>query len=48
MAPVKRFEELECWQEARNSVQLIYELAWEFQGSYNGQQNRLDNFNQLN
>ena len=27
MAKVNRFEELECWQEARNFVKLIYELT---------------------
>ena len=27
MAKVKRFEELECWREARNFVQLIYGLT---------------------
>ena len=27
MAKVKRFEELECWQEARNFVRLIYQLS---------------------
>ena len=27
MAKVNRFEELECWQEARNFVRLIYELT---------------------
>lgn len=27
MATIKRFEELECWQEARKFVQLIYELT---------------------
>ena len=27
MATIKRFEELECWQEAREFVKLIYELT---------------------
>jgi len=27
MAKVNRFEELECWQEARNFVTIIYELT---------------------
>lgn len=27
MATVKRFEDLECWQEARKFVQLIYSLS---------------------
>ena len=27
MATVKRFEELECWQEAREFVNLIYQLV---------------------
>lgn len=27
MATIKRFEDLECWQEARNYVRLIYELT---------------------
>jgi len=27
MATVKRFEDLECWQEARKFVQLIYKLT---------------------
>jgi len=27
MATIKRFEELECWQEARKFVQLIYQLT---------------------
>ena len=27
MAKVNRFEELECWQEARNFVKLIYSLT---------------------
>ena len=48
IAKVKRFEELECWKEARNFVQPIYALAGELKGSYNGQQNRLDKFKQLN
>jgi len=26
MATIKRFEDLECWQEARIFVRLIYEL----------------------
>ena len=29
MATVKRFEDLECWQEARKFVQLIYKLTKE-------------------
>jgi len=27
MATIKRFEELECWQEARNFVRLIYKMS---------------------
>lgn len=27
MATIKRFEDLECWQEARKFVGLIYELT---------------------
>lgn len=27
MATIKRFEDLECWQEARKFVRLIYELT---------------------
>jgi four helix bundle protein len=27
MATIRRFEELECWQEARKSVGLIYEIT---------------------
>lgn len=27
MATIKRFEDLECWQEARNFVKLIYDLT---------------------
>jgi len=27
MGTIKRFEELECWQEAREFVKLIYELT---------------------
>jgi four helix bundle protein len=27
MATVKRFEELECWQEARTFVNLVYEIT---------------------
>jgi len=27
MATIKRFEELECWQEARKFVQFIYQLT---------------------
>ncbi|MFH2219677.1 MAG: four helix bundle protein [Pseudomonadota bacterium] len=27
MSTIKRFEDLECWQEARKFVQLIYKLA---------------------
>jgi four helix bundle protein len=27
MATIKRFEDLECWQEARKLVQLIYRLT---------------------
>ena len=27
MATVKRFEELECWQEARKFVNLVYEIS---------------------
>ncbi|HDY75947.1 MAG TPA: four helix bundle protein [Candidatus Marinimicrobia bacterium] len=27
MATIKRFEELECWQESREFVKLIYELT---------------------
>ncbi len=27
MATIKRFEDLECWQEARKFVKLIYELS---------------------
>jgi len=27
MATIKRFEDLECWQEARKFVQLIYQLT---------------------
>ena len=27
MATIKRFEDLECWQEARKFVQLIYDLT---------------------
>ena len=27
MATIKRFEQLECWQEARKFVQLIYQLT---------------------
>ena len=27
MATIKRFEDLECWQEARKFVQLIYRLT---------------------
>lgn len=27
MATIKRFEDLECWQEARNLVRLIYSLT---------------------
>jgi four helix bundle protein len=27
MATIKRFEDLECWQEARKFVKLIYELT---------------------
>jgi len=27
MATIKRFEELECWQDAREFVQLIYQLT---------------------
>ncbi|MBU4464015.1 MAG: four helix bundle protein [Proteobacteria bacterium] len=29
MATIKRFEDLECWQEARRFVQLIYRLTRE-------------------
>ncbi|MEA3417677.1 MAG: four helix bundle protein [Thermodesulfobacteriota bacterium] len=29
MATVKRFEDLDCWQEARKFVQLIYKLTKE-------------------
>ena len=27
MATIKRFEDLECWQEARTSVRLVYHLT---------------------
>lgn len=27
MATIKRFEDLECWQEARKFVRLIYSLS---------------------
>jgi four helix bundle protein len=27
MSTIKRFEDLECWQEARRFVQLIYQLS---------------------
>ena len=27
MATIKRFEDLECWQEARKFVQIIYQLT---------------------
>lgn len=27
MAAIKRFEDLECWQEARRFVQLVYQLS---------------------
>jgi len=27
MATIKRFEDLECWQEARKFVRLIYQIS---------------------